>query len=62
MSGAERIEAAIEMSELAKEIALAGILARNPEFNEAQVKRAWFVILHGEELTDRILGPRLIDA
>ena len=62
MSGAERIEAAIEMSELAKEIALAGIVARNPEFNEAQVKRAWFVILHGEELTDRILGPRLIDA
>lgn len=59
MTGAQRVAAAVEMSETAKRIALDGIRARNPEFTEAEVKRAWFVMLHGEELTEKALGPRL---
>lgn len=62
MTGAERVEAAMEMSETAKQIALDGIRSRHPEYNDLQVKRAWFVMLHGEELTEAVLGPRLIDA
>ena len=62
MSGAQRVEAAMEMSELAKQVTLDGIRSRNPNYTEAQVKRAWFVILHGEEVTETVLGPRLIDA
>lgn len=61
MTGAQRVEAAVDMSEAAKQIAIEGIRSRHPEFNELQVKRAWFVILHGEERTDEVLGPRLID-
>ncbi len=62
MTGAARIEAAIEMSEAAKQVALEGIRARHPEFDESQVKRAWFVMLHGEQVTEAILGPQLIEA
>lgn len=62
MTGAQRIEAAIQMSETAKDIAIAGIRARNPEYDETAVKRAWFILLHGEELTDLVLGAKLVDA
>ena len=47
----------MEMSELAKQVTLNGIRSRNPNYTEAQVKRAWFVILHGEEVTETVLGP-----
>lgn len=57
MTGGERVAAAMEMSESAKQVALAGIRSRHPEFDELQVKRAWFVRLHGEPLTEAILGP-----
>jgi len=62
MTGAQRIEAAIQMSETAKDIAIAGIRARNPGYDETTVKRAWFILLHGEELTDMVLGAKLVDA
>ena len=57
MTGEERVQSAVEMSESAKEIALEGIRSRNPNFTEAEVKRAWFIQLHGEELTGLLLAP-----
>lgn len=57
MTGDQRVAAAIEMSEQAKQVSLSGIRARNPGFDDAQVKRAWFVLLHGEALTTKVLGP-----
>lgn len=56
MSGAQRVEAAMEMAETAKEVALAGIRSRNPQLDEQQVFREWFVILHGEQLAASLLG------
>jgi hypothetical protein len=55
MSGSERVEAAMEMAETAKEVAMAGIRSRNPSFNDRQVFRAWFVTLHGEDLAAQLL-------
>lgn len=57
MTGADRVAAAMEMSESARQISLAGIRSRHPDFDESQVKRAWFTKLHGEALTETILGP-----
>lgn len=39
-----------EMAEEVKEITLAGIAHRNPDFNAEQVHVEWLRILHGEAL------------
>jgi len=55
LTGAERMERASEMAEEVKEITLAGIRHRNPNFDEREVHREWLRILHGDELAE-LLG------
>lgn len=50
--------AAMAMADEVKQITLAGIRMRHPEFDEEAVHRAWFAILHGPDMTTEILGPR----
>ena len=50
--------AAMAMADEVKQITLAGIRMRNPEFDEKAVHRAWFTILHGPDMTTEILGPK----
>lgn len=53
MTGSRRVELAVEMSLAAREIALSGILARHPEYDEAQARSALFRLLLGDELFRR---------
>jgi hypothetical protein len=57
MSGAERVRIAVEMSEAARELSLAGIRARNPVWSEARSRRALLELLYGSELVERAWGP-----
>lgn len=57
MDPGDRMLAAMAMADEVKQITLAGIRMRNPEFDERAVHRAWFTILHGTEPTAEILGP-----
>lgn len=54
LSGAERLERSMEMAEEVKQIALAGIAHRNPEYGVEQVHRAWLRLMHGEALASLI--------
>jgi hypothetical protein len=54
LSGADRIERSMEMAEEVKQVTLAGIAHRNPEFTTEQVHREWLRILHGEALASLI--------
>jgi len=44
----------MQMAEEAKQITLAGIVHRNPDFNADEVHREWLRILHGEALANLI--------
>ena len=57
MTTGDRMLAAMAMADDVKQITLAGIRMRNPDFDEKAVHRAWFTILHGPEMTIEILGP-----
>jgi len=54
LSGADRVERSMEMAEEVKQVTLAGIAHRHPEFSSAQVHREWLRILHGEALASLI--------
>ena len=50
LTGCERVERSIEMAEEVKQITLAGIVHRNPDFTRTEVHREWLRILHGEPI------------
>jgi len=54
LSGADRVERSMEMAEEVKQVTLAGITHRNPEFSAHQVHREWLRILHGEAIASLI--------
>ena len=54
LSGADRVERSMEMAEEVKQITLAGIAHRNPDFSADQVHREWLRILHGEAIASLI--------
>jgi hypothetical protein len=54
MEPGQRVEVAVTMSEEIRQIALDGIRARNPDFDEARVHHEWLRILHGDELASRL--------
>ena len=56
LSGAERVERAVEMAEEAKAVALAGIRYRNPGLTEGEVHAEWIGALHGSDLARAILA------
>jgi hypothetical protein len=50
MSGSDRVARAFEMSELAREIARAGIRARHPDYGPTDVEQALRRLILGDEL------------
>ena len=54
LSGSDRIERSMEMAEEVKQVTLAGIAHRHPQFSSAQVHREWLRILHGEAVASLI--------
>ena len=54
LSGGERVERSMEMAEETKQITLAGIAHRNPDFSADEVHREWLRILHGEAMATLI--------
>ena len=54
MSGAERVAAALQMSEEALEIATAGIRTRHPEWDADRVAHERRAVLLGRELAERL--------
>lgn len=44
------MERSTEMADEVRQVTLAGIRHRNPEFSDAEVHREWLRILHGDAL------------
>jgi hypothetical protein len=57
MTGSDRVDAATEMAETARQLSLSGLRTRHPEYDDQQLKWAWFELLLGEDLTTAALGP-----
>lgn len=55
VSGTERVKRAVEMAEVAKSVALAGIRFRRPGLNEDQVALEWLRLVHGDRLVDEMV-------
>ncbi len=58
MSGERRVEIALRLTRLAREASRAGIRARHPDYGEAEVRRAFFRLLHGDALTRAVWPDR----
>jgi hypothetical protein len=50
MTGAQRSELALRMSDDVRQIAAEGIRQRHPEYNDADVQRALVALLYGREI------------
>jgi len=59
MSRRRRLEIAVQMSDDARDICVAGIRALHPAWTEGQVRRALLVRIYGAELVERAWGPDL---
>jgi len=59
MSGAERIELALSMSEAAREVSLTGIRHRHPQWTDEQVHHAFLEQLHGPDVAEAMSSARL---
>jgi hypothetical protein len=56
MSPAQRVEAAVDLSEDVRRIAIDGIRMRNPELDDARVHQELLRLLHGDELAGRLIA------
>jgi len=54
MGGSRRSALAARLTRLARDTSRAGIRARHPEYDEAAVRRAFFRLLHGDDLTREV--------
>ena len=52
LSGGARVERSIEMADEVRQVTLAGIRRRNPQFSDDEVHREWLRILHGDVLAE----------
>jgi hypothetical protein len=50
LGGAGRLQIAFRLSDQVRRIAMAGIRARHPEYDERRVLLAWARLVHGDEL------------
>ena len=62
MSGSERVEMALSMSEAARELTVAGIRHRHPDWTDDQVHHALLMQLHGADVAEKIRLARLTPA
>lgn len=51
LGGERRLAIAFRLTRLAREASRAGIRSRHPEYGEAEVRRAFFRMLHGDDAT-----------
>ena len=58
MSGSERVEMAWRMSEAARELTVAGIRHRHPDWTDEQVHDAFLEQLHGRPVAGEIRRSR----
>ena len=49
LGGAGRTEAMFRLNELVREIAIAGIRRRHPQYDDEQVRRAFICLKHGAD-------------
>jgi hypothetical protein len=54
LTGSQRVERSIEMAEDVKQVTLAGIAHRNPDFTAADIHREWLRILHGDSIARQL--------
>ena len=54
MSGAERLEMASRMSEAARELTVAGLRHRHPDWSDEQIHHAVLQQLHGPKVAEAI--------
>ena len=54
LGGARRCEVAFRLTALARETARSGIRVRHAGYSEDEVRRAFFRMLHGDEVTRRV--------
>jgi hypothetical protein len=54
MSGSRRSALAFRLTRLARDASRAGIRARHPEYDDDDVRRAFFRLLHGDTLTREV--------
>jgi uncharacterized Zn finger protein len=59
--GADKVLLASEMAEQAKQIAIEGVRARNPDFSEREIHVSWLQMLHGE-LAASLIGKSTAEA
>ena len=45
---------ALRLSAMTRELAIAGIRSRNPEYSHDQVRRAYMRLMHGDDVAQRI--------
>jgi hypothetical protein len=58
IGGSGRSAAAFRLTRLAREASRAGIRARHPEYDEDEVRRAFFRLLHGDSTTRAVWPDR----
>lgn len=58
LGGRGRSEAMFRLNELARELAVAGIRARHPQYDEEQVRMALVRLKHGDALARRVFAGR----
>jgi len=51
MDASQRLAIAFRLTDLARGATRSGIRARHPEYGEPEVRRAFFRLLHGDDLT-----------
>jgi hypothetical protein len=62
MGGMGRAQVAFRLSDQARRIAMAGIRARHPDYDERRVLLAWARLVHGDELVRAVWpGDKLVD-
>jgi len=60
MGGGRRAATAFRLTAFAREASRAGIRARHPDYGEEDVKRAFFRMLHGDDITRRVWPDRAL--
>ena len=54
MSGGERLELALKMSEERRDKIVAGVRTRHPEYSERQVRMATLLLMQGKEIFEMV--------
>jgi hypothetical protein len=56
LSGNEKADLALEISEGVRAVAIEGIKARHPDLDPRGIQREWFRLVHGDTLTSKVFN------